>query len=150
MNKRKIAVGPGASSLILIAVVLTLCVMAVLTMISARNDDGLTSRSTSTAGEVYTLSATGEKRLASLDAILVRCRKDAADEETFLSAVEENLPEGMTLEEDQVFWKETIGQRVLSCGVRLLPAENENRYEWTLHKLMVGGDSDDEWEDEWD
>lgn len=150
MNKRKIAVGPGASSLILIAVVLTLCVLAVLTMISARNDDGLTARSTSTAEEIYTLSDAGEKSLASLDAILVRCRKEAADEKAYLSAVEENLPEGMRLDEDQVFWEETLGQRVLSCGVRVLPLENEKRYEWTLHKLMVGGNSDDEWEDEWD
>ena len=45
MNKRKIAVGPGASSLILIAVVLALSVLTVLTMIAARNDEALAQRS---------------------------------------------------------------------------------------------------------
>ena len=38
MKKQKIAFGPGAASLILIAVVLALSVLTVLTMISARND----------------------------------------------------------------------------------------------------------------
>ncbi len=150
MNRRKIAVGPGASSLILIAVVLTLCVLAVLTMISAKNDDGLTERSTTTAEEMYALAASGEKTLASLDALLVRCGKDAADEESYLSAVETNLPEGMTMDEDQVFWEEALGERILECGVRLLPAGNANRYEWTIHKLTVKSDSDGEWEDDWD
>ena len=45
MNKRKVALGPGAASLILIVVVLALCMMAMLTQISARNDYNLCSRS---------------------------------------------------------------------------------------------------------
>ncbi len=150
MNKRKVAVGPGASSLILIAVVLTLCVLAVLTMISARNDNALSVRSARTAEEVYALSASGEKSLSALDAVLVRCRGEAADEAGYLKAVEENLPEGMSMEEDQVFWKETLGNRTLACGVRLLPADQTVRFEWTLHRLTTGSDSEEDGEDEWD
>ena len=44
MSRRKIALGPGAASLILIVVVLSLCMMAMLTQISAGNDDNLWSR----------------------------------------------------------------------------------------------------------
>ncbi len=148
MNKRKVAVGPGASSLILIAVVLTLCVLAVLTMISARNDDALSTRSAETATEIYTLSASAEKNLSVLDAVLVRCRKEAGDEAGYLKAVEENLPEGMRMEENRVSWTETVNNRRLECEVRLLSADNEARYEWTSHRLTMGGNSEGDWEDE--
>ncbi len=149
MNKRKVAVGPGASSMILIAVVLTMCVLAVLTMISARNDDGLSIRSEETTWQVYTLSGNGEKTLAVLDSVLVRCRKDTADEEAYLAAVEKNLPGGMYMEGDQVFWKEILNDHTLECGVRLLPADQEDRFEWTVHRVMVSNGSDGR-EDEWD
>ena len=43
--KRKVALGPGAASLILIVVVLSLCMMAMLTQIGARNDYNLCKRS---------------------------------------------------------------------------------------------------------
>ncbi len=148
MNKRKVAVGPGASSLILIAVVLTLCILAVLTMISARNDDALSTRSAETATEIYTLSASAEKSLATLDALLVRCRKEAGDEESYLTAVEENLPEGMSLEENVVSWTESLNNRRLECKVRLLSTDKEARYEWTAHRLAMGGNSEGDWEDE--
>ena len=60
MSRQKIAMGPGASSLILIAVVLALSVLTVLTMISARNDEALSLRGEETRTEIYELFARGE------------------------------------------------------------------------------------------
>ena len=80
MNKRKIAVGPGASSLILIAVVLALSVLTVLTMIAARNDEALTRRSIETREEIYSLFAAGEKSLAKLDGVLASCLAENPEE----------------------------------------------------------------------
>ena len=138
MSRRKIAAGPGASSLILIAVVLALSVLTVLTMISARNDEALSLRSEETQEEVYALFARGERSLAALDAVLVKAGKDAGDMEDYLEVVQENLPQGMTLREDQVFWTEKTDNRALECGVRLLPPGGAERTRWTLHRLGAG------------
>ena len=138
MSRRKIAAGPGASSLILIAVVLALSVLTVLTMISARNDEALSLRSEETQEEVYALFARGERSLAALDAVLVKAGKDAGDMEDYLEEVQENLPQGMTLREDQVFWTEKMDNRALECGVRLLPPGGAERTRWTLHRLGAG------------
>ena len=138
MSRRKIAAGPGASSLILIAVVLALSVLTVLTMISARNDEALSLRSEETQEEVYALFARGERSLAGLDAVLVKAGKDAGDMEEYLEEVQEDLPQGMTLREDQVFWTEKTENRTLECGVRLLPPGGAERTRWTLHRLGAG------------
>ena len=145
MNKRKVALGPGAASLILIVVVLSLCMMAMLTQISARNDYNLCTRSAEMVQRVYELNAQSEQRLAELDKVLAAARKDAADKEAYLAAVEENLPEGMTLEDDLVSWTEPLDNRNLECIVRILPPEEQQRIKWVSHKLVV-----DEPEEDWE
>ena len=143
--KRKVAVGPGASSLILIAVVLALSVLTVLTMISARNDEALAQRSVETRGEVYGLFAAGERSLAGLDAVLASCLAENPDSpEAYLTALKEKLPEGMKLEKDQVFWTEKSENRALECAVKVLEPGAEKRTVWTKHVLQAG----DMWEDE--
>ncbi len=152
--KRKIAVGPGASSLILIAVVLALSVLTVLTMISARSDEAMATRSAETRQEVYALFAAGERSMAKLDEIVAGAlTENTGDREACLAAVKENLPEGMTMKEDQVFWTEKIGNRALECAVRVTEPGSEQRLVWTLHRLGAGEiweeDPFDDWGD-WD
>ena len=53
--KRKIALGPGAASLILIVVILSLCMLTMLMQIGARNDLSLASRGTEMITRVYEL-----------------------------------------------------------------------------------------------
>ncbi|MBQ9210530.1 MAG: hypothetical protein IJ153_02420 [Clostridia bacterium] len=153
MNKRKVAVGPGASSLILIAVVLALSVLTVLTMISARNDEALALRSVETRQEVYGLFAEGERSLAKLDAVLMASLAEApAGEEEYLARVAEQLPEGMKMKGDIVSWTEKIGDRALACAVKVLAPGAEKRTAWTLHRLEAEDiwEEDDfgDWEDE--
>ena len=151
MNRQKIAAGPGATSLILIAVLLTLTILAALTMISARNDEALSVRSTETALQIYALSARGEESLAKLDQVLAQARQTGGGEEEYLAAVEENLPEGMRLEDNQVFWTEKSEERHLNCGVRILPRSDSRRFEWTQHSVRPGAEEEEaEWEDDWD
>ena len=102
MNKRKVALGPGAASLILIVVVLSLCMMAMLTQISARSDYNLCNRSAEMVQRVYELNAQSEKKLAELDTVLVSARKDAGSMDAYLKKVGESLPEGMTLDGDKI------------------------------------------------
>ena len=145
MNKRKVALGPGAASLILIIVVLSLCMMAMLTQISARNDYNLCARSAEMVQRVYELNARSEQKLAELDALLAAAQKDAGNMEAYLAKVEELLPEGMTLEEDRVTWTEPLDNRNLECIVLLLPPGEKQRARWISHKLMVE-EPEDDWE----
>ena len=147
MNNKKIALGPGAASLILIVVVLSLCMLAMLTQIGARNDYNLASRSVEMIGRVYDISANSEARLAELDTILVRCQKETSDKEAYLAMVEENLPEGMVIDEDKVTWTEPLDNRKLTCTVRILDPGAMPRTEWVAHKLQVEEPEEDwEWE----
>ena len=145
MNKRKVALGPGAASLILIVVVLSLCMMAMLTQIGARNDYNLCSRSAEMVQRVYELNAQSEQKLAELDALLVTAQKEASDMDSYLEKVGEILPDEMTLDEDRITWTEPLDNRNLECVVQLLPPGERQRTKWISHKLMV-----DEPEDDWE
>ena len=146
MNNRKIALGPGAASLILIVVVLALVMLSMLSLVTARNDEGLSLRGAEMIENVYRLSAESERRLAELDAVLVR-EAGETDFAAYLERVAEALPEGMTLEEDEVSWTQPLENRWLDCRVRLLPAGEGRRMEWVSHRLIVE-ESEDDWE--WD
>ena len=145
MNKRKVALGPGAASLILIVVVLSLCMMAMLTQISARSDYNLCTRSAEMVQRVYELNAQSEQKLAELDAVLTDARKDADNMDAYLEKVGKSLPEGMTLDEDKIQWTEPLDNRNLQCIVQVLPLEEKVRTKWISHKLIV-----DEPEDDWE
>ena len=146
MNKRKVALGPGAASLILIVVVLSLCMMAMLTQITARNDYNLCSRSAEMVQRVYELNAQSEQKLAELDAVLVKAQKEAGGEmASYLEKVQSSLPEDMTLEEDRITWIEPLDNRNLECIVQLLPPGEKERMKWVSHKLLV-----DEPEEDWE
>ena len=145
MNNRKVAVGPGASSLILIAVVLSLSVLTVLTMISARSDEAMALRSVETRQEVFRLFAGGEASLAKLDEVLVSCLGEKpADKEAYLAAVKAGLPDGMKMKEDLVSWTEKGDKRSLECEVRILEPGSAQRTVWTKHNLGAG----EIWEEE--
>ena len=145
MNKRKIALGPGAASLILIVVVLSLCMLAILTQIAAKNDYNLCTRSAEMVQKVYELNAQSEQNFARLDSVLVSARKETTDMQAYLDKVKEMLPEGMTLDEDRVTWTEPLDNRNLECIVQLLPIEDTQRAKWISHKLVVE-EPEDDWE----
>ncbi|QTE70771.1 hypothetical protein JRC49_13410 [Clostridiales bacterium FE2011] len=145
MNKRKIALGPGAASLILIVVVLSLCMLAMLTQIAAKNDYNLCTRSAEMVQKVYELNAQSEQNFARLDSVLVSARKETTDMQAYLDKVKEMLPEGMTLDEDRVTWTEPLDNRNLECIIQLLPIEDTQRAKWISHKLAVE-EPEDDWE----
>ena len=143
MNKRKVALGPGAASLILIIVVLSLCMIAMLTQIAAKNDYNLCARSADMVHRVYELNAQSEQKMAALDTVLLQARGEAGDMKAYLDKVKEMLPEGMELEEDRITWTEPLDNRNLECIVQLLPLEETQRAKWISHKLVVEEPEDD-------
>ena len=145
MNKRKVALGPGAASLILIVVILSLCMLAMLTTIGSRNDYSLASRSAEMITRVYDLQGQTERKMAELDAVLVKCQKDAGSMEAYLEQVGKNLPEGMEINGDLVSWTEPLDNRTMNCEVRILEMGKLPRAEWVNYRLKV-----DEPEDDWE
>ena len=145
MNKRKVALGPGAASLILIVVVLSLCMLAMLAQIGSRNDYSLASRSAEMITRVYQLHDKSERKMAELDAILVRCQKETTDMASYLAKVEESLPSDMTLDEDIVSWQEPLDNRTMNCEVKLLEPGQKEQAKWVTYKLKVE-EPEEDWE----
>lgn len=143
MKQRKIALGPGAASLILIIVTLSMCVLCMLTYISARDALSLSSRSAEMIQQVYGLNDQSERSLAKLDAALADCAAQAGNPEEYLSLVAQSLPEGMSMEEDTVAWTEIQDDRVLLCAAKLAPWGETPRLTWATHALTV--ETEDEW-----
>ena len=145
MNKRKVALGPGAASLILIVVVLSLCMLAMLSQISARSDYNLAARSAEMIIRVYELRSDSEQRMAELDAVLARCGAEEQDKEAYLALIKDNLPEDMTMDENIVSWSEPLDNRTMNCEVEILEPGGIPRARWITYKLKV-----DEPEDDWE
>lgn len=143
MKQRKIALGPGAASLILIIVTLSMCVLCMLTFISAKNDLSLSTRGAAMIQRVYALNDRSERSMAALDEVLAACTEQTADDAAYLELVAQQLPEGMEIEENTIFWMESEGDRALWCAVELAPRGETPRLEWTQHALTV--ETEDEW-----
>ena len=129
MNRRSsIQFGPGASSLILIFVVLSMSILGMLALINGRSDFQLSRRSAQVIEAVYQLNERAELRRAELDA-LVRNHADYAD----------LLPEGVALEDGALCWAEEDGLRTLNCAL----AVQDGRTAWMRHDMMA--ETEDDW-----
>ena len=140
-RKSSVSLGPGASSLILIFVALSMSVLAMLSLMSARNDLRLSERSAEVTEAVYRLEARAEYQRAALNGML----KSAADaaryagiaetDEDYLTAVRAYLPLDMAMEDRIISWSLSDGYRTLDCALTVLPLGGEARSEWARHDL---------------
>lgn len=147
MNPRKFRIGPGAASLMLLAVVLSMSVLGALALVSARNDLRLSNRRAAVIEQVYHLNDCAERRLMALDEILARI--EASTEEEYLAAVRGALPEDMALTDRTIRWTEQSQDgRSLSCAVTLQPLGEFPRAVWTEHRLITEFE-DTEFDESW-
>lgn len=138
MRDREYHIGPGAVSLLLVIVVVSMSVLGLLGLISARGDYKLTERALSLAAAENAAAAQSERSLAALDALLVKCAADAADDEAYLSAAEAALPENMVLTGRSVSWRETAENgRTLFCDAEIAPLGELPRVRWTGHMFIA-------------
>ena len=128
-RKSNLSFGPGAASLILIVVILSMGVLGMLALMNGRNDARLSRRSAQVIEAVYRLNEQAEERRAALDALAV--------EAGGTDALEAALPEDVTLEDGALCWQETDGSRVLDCALRLLPDGSGARMAWLRHDLTA-------------
>lgn len=131
MNERRMKMAPGAAMLILILVVLTVSMLGVLTLMSARGDLTLSERSARLTEATCRLNAKAERTLAQIDALNAACGGD-----------ETALPEGVTLDAQGTFvWREEVNGRALECAAVRMP----QGVRWTEHRLLA--QTEDEWND---
>jgi len=123
VSQREYRIGPGAASLMLLVVVLSMCVLGVLALMGARSDEGLSLRSIQVAQEVARLNVQAERSLADLDEKLKTASETAADEAGYLEAVRASLEDGMVLDGNRISWQERgENGRMFSCGQEVVTA----------------------------
>ena len=142
MNQREYRIGPGAASLMLLVVVLSMSALGMLAMMSARSDESLSLRSQDVARQVAELNVSAEQSLARLDAVLADAARTAQDEADYLARVEAALAEepeaGMTLLGRTVSWTETNDEgRKLTCAVELQERGAFPRYVKAVYRLVT-------------
>lgn len=143
MKKRNFFIGPGAASLLLVVVVVSMSVLGLLAMMSARSDARLAERSVTYTQAQYGAMAESERSLAALDAVLLRCGRDAADDASYLAALEAHMPSGMILDGRTVRWTEDTGAgKMLYCAADVAPLGDFPRCAWTEHLFVTNGTDD--------
>ena len=139
MNKKNnITMGPGAASLTLLVVMLSISVLGILSLVSSRNDARLSTRSMDVAHSVYELNARAEEDLAGLDEILAACAADASTDTEYIQKIQTMLPDGYFLEDREISWTESDDQRTLDLAAEILPLGEEARLTWTGPTLSAG------------
>lgn len=137
-NRSSISLGPGASSLILIFVVLSLAALGMLSLMTSRSDLGLAERSAQVTEAVYALNVLAEEKRAELDGIL----KDCAEKEE--EALEAALPEDVEREDSLLLFTVEDGARMLDCALEVLPSGEGPRMAWVRYNLTAETE-DDSW-----
>lgn len=138
MKRRQPYIGPGAASLILLIVVVSMTVLGLLALMSARGDMKLIQRSRQFTAAEYEASARAERTLSDLDALLARCARSASTEEAYLLAVDARLPDVLCREGRLICWTEDGGVgRALSCVVELAPLGDFPHYIWKEHAFQT-------------
>ena len=140
-NRSSITLGPGASSLILIFVVLSLAALGMLSLMTSRSDLSLAERSAQVIEAVYALNVRAEEKRAELDGLLKECTEDDGEKE-LLSALEARLPEDVELEDGQLLFTVEDGARMLDCALEVLPAGESSRMMWVRYNLTAETEED--------
>ena len=136
-QKSRVSFGPGAASLILIMVILSMSVLGILALMNARNDIKLCERSVQVVQAGYALNAEAERKLASLDAIAAMYVAKSENDDDYAAAVRAFLPVDMSMNDREISWNVTDGLRTLECAVTLNPLGQGQRFSWVNHRLTA-------------
>ncbi len=136
-KKSSITLGPGASSLILIFVVLSLTALGMLSLMTSRNDLRLAERSAQVTEAVYALNVRAEERRAELDGIVKSCLENGT-----IAELEDVLPEDVELEDGLLLFTVDDGARMLDCALEIAPSGEGQRLTWVRYDLTSETEED--------
>lgn len=144
MKQREYRIGPGAASLLLVVVVVSMSVLGLLALINARGDYKLTQRAEAFVVSEYAASVEAEAAVAELDGILAEYARTAQEDKEYLLAVSGALPESMQINGRTVSWEHPADNgRALKCAVEISPLGSEVRYAWKEHVFIAETGMDD-------
>ena len=143
-KKSAISLGPGASSLILVFVVLALSVLGILSLMNSRNDIRLSERSVQVTQAVYALQTAAEEKRAALDSLLGQAAQEADSDEAYFSAIQNALPDKVEWADGVISWEETDGFRSLYCELEAQPLDAQERTRW-IHFELTAVTQEEEW-----
>ncbi len=148
-RKSSFSLGPGASSLILIFVVLNLTVLGMLALMTARNDLRFSQRSAEVIEAVYTLDDQAQRHAAEITALARQNASGAGDGDALISALSSQLPDGFAADGNAVTWQESDGERVLDCALGISLIDGQVTTDWLRHTLTstIGDGIGEEFDD---
>ena len=121
--------GVGASSLLMILVILCLTTLGVLSLTSALAEYRLSSRAAQTAAAYYEASANAQEKIAQIDRILADIRKESANSGEYAANITESGLKFANTDQSLVEISEPLGDgRVLTVRLQILPYESAKRY----------------------
>ncbi len=130
-------IGPGAASILMVIVVVSMAILGLLALSEAQNEARLSEKNAAFVKEKAQTEAEAEKTLMQLDEILVSARKNTDNNDEYFEYINSVLPDGMTMEDNLISWTEG-GQSAKSLLVtlRILPMESPVRFEWIRRQMI--------------
>lgn len=148
MKTKKMHIGVGSLTMIMMFVILCLTIFAILSLITVDRDEKLTQKTVQSMVDFYSVDAKAEEKLAQIDEILLATHRTIASqpEKDYLAEVAKHL-DGLVdvqwVTEDEkahlyISYQETLQtKQVLNVVIEILPYDQftDRRYqviEWTL------------------
>lgn len=120
-------IGPGASTILMILVVLVMTMLGVLSLFSARSDMEMSERTQQASAEYYTAQTEFSLWTSRLDETLFTLREEAAgDAETYARLVREQV--GVEVGEVLDYRAQAGKTRFYCASVEILPLEETDRF----------------------
>ena len=125
--KSSARLGPGASTILMILVVLVMTMLGVLALFSARGDMQMSTRTEAAASDYYDAQTEFSLFTQKTDKALLALREQAAgDAEEYDRLVREQFGVGVG---EQIDYSALVGDtRLLRAGIRILPLSEQERF----------------------
>ena len=146
MNKTGYRIGPGAASILLVIVVVSMSILGILALSESKSEVRLSEKNALFVEDKSRLEAEAVQTLALLDAILLKARENAGTNEAYFEYIYNEIPGSVSAEDDCLSWTQgSIHNRTLYLKIKVLPIESSVRYEWLQHRLVSAADSSSDW-----
>lgn len=130
-------VGVGASSILMIFIVLCLTTLGVLSFVSAKANLSLTDRRTQQVTAYYESNARADALIAEIDAIISEARKDADSFEETLADRLNNLDDVVSFKDSVVSLRLPVGTtQALNIDLQVLAQDAALRYSVIRHETV--------------
>ena len=134
MNKYGFRIGPGAASIILVIVVVTMSILGVLALSEAKTEKTLSEKSTQFVKEANLLEYNAQFTVMQLDEII----SSAREQSDFLSYTKETIPENVSMTEDRLSFETSLdGSKFLEITIRILPDTEDERFEYVSRRIFT-------------